>query len=294
MIDRHLEAFIVTVETGSFSSAADQLYISRPALTQQMNLLEERLGFRLFRRSNRGVILTEAGRLFYDEAKRMLLISDDVVRRCKSIETDGSDTILIGSLPNFAPVVLPKICNEFTRLYPSINLQFPEYPLESYFKSFADGKFDITTEYMSGYMFDRPGYKFVKLLEDRQCCGVSASHPLARKDVIHFSDLRGQKLMLYAKGITRVDDRLREHLVQNEPLVTLIDIKAYNSSLPLKCELEGCVLIYYSMYWQSFPMLVTKQAGWTFPIDIGLGYRSSPRPSVKKFIELATNMFPKA
>lgn len=294
MFDRHLEAFIVTVETGSFSSAADQLYISRPALTQQMNLLEERLGFRLFRRSNRGVFLTEAGRIFYDEARRMRLISNDVIRRCKSIETGGSDTILIGALPNFAPVVLPKICNEFSRLYPSINLQFVEYPLESYFKSFEDGKFDITTEYMSGYMFDRPGYKFIKLLEDKQCCGVSASHPLARKDVIQFPDLRGQKLMLYAKGITHVDDRLREYLVQNEPLVNLIDIKAYNSSLPLKCELEGCVLIYYSMYWQSFPTLVTKPAGWNFPIDIGLGYRSNPRSSIQKFIDLASDMFQKA
>lgn len=291
MLDRHLEAFIVTVEAGSFSSASDRLYISRPALIQQMNLLEKQLGFRLFHRSNRGVVLTKAGQLFYGEAKQMLLVSNDLIRRCKSVEADGGDTILIGSLPGFTPVVLPKLCQTFSQLYPSVTLQFVDYPLENYFKSFTEGKFDITTEYMSGYMFDHPDYQFIKLLEDKQCCGVSASHPLAKKDVIRFSDLRGQKLVLYAKDITRVDDRLREYLTQNEPLVTLIDITTYSSSLPLRCELEGCILIFYSMYWQNFPTMIAKPVEWDFPIDIGLGYRSNPRPSVKKFIELAKETF---
>jgi hypothetical protein len=112
---------------------------------------------------------------------------------------------------------------------------------------------------------------------------VPASHPLAQKDIITVSDLRGQKLILYAKGITRVDDRLREYLTQNEPSVILVDIKTYSSSLPLRCELEGCILIYYSMYWQSFPTLITKPVEWNFPIDIGLGYRSNPRPSILSY-----------
>ena len=52
--DRHLDSFIVIAESGSFSSAADKLFVSRTALIQQMNLLEKDLGFQLFDRHNKG------------------------------------------------------------------------------------------------------------------------------------------------------------------------------------------------------------------------------------------------
>ncbi len=294
MYNKSLESFVKVAETGSFSKAAELLFVSRPALIQQMNLLESRLGFKLFVRSNRGVTLTEAGHCFYNGVTDLIRRFDAVMRRCLEFEEVGRDTLRIGSLPNFTPVVLPRICRRYCELYPQVRLQFIEYPLESYFKGFADDKFDITTEYMSGYMFDEPGYQFVKLAEDRHCCGISPAHPLAARERIRFSDLRGKKLVLYAKGITRADDMLREYLGKHEPTVEMIDITTYSSSLSIKCELEDCILIYYSMYWQSFPTLVTLPVEWNFPIDIGLGYKSNPRPAVRRFIALAEEMFQSA
>ena len=70
MYDKHLDSFIVIAESGSFSSAADKLFISRTALIQQINLLEKELGFQLFNRHNKGVCLTPSGEYFYQEAKK--------------------------------------------------------------------------------------------------------------------------------------------------------------------------------------------------------------------------------
>ena len=56
--DRHLEAFWMVAEKGSFSGAAKEMFISQPALTKQINLLEEQLGFALFLRSNKGAVLS--------------------------------------------------------------------------------------------------------------------------------------------------------------------------------------------------------------------------------------------
>ncbi len=70
MYNRHLDSFIIIAESGSFSSAAEKLFVSRTALIQQINLLEKDLGFQLFDRHNKGVSLTPAGKYFYQEAKK--------------------------------------------------------------------------------------------------------------------------------------------------------------------------------------------------------------------------------
>ena len=291
MYNKHLDSFIAIAEAGSFSAAADRLFISRTALIQQINLLEKDLGFQVFDRHSKGVTLTETGRYFYGEAKKIVRLSKRALEHCRSMKEMPEERIRIGTLPNFTAVLLPKLCRKFTERYPKTKLQFIEYPLESYFAHFLDNHFDITTEYMSGYVFEEPDYRFIKLMEDRHCCGVSPRHPLARQKSLTIQDLRGQKVMLYARGITRADDRLRDYLTETVPDIECYDIKQYNSSLPLKCELEGLVLIYYSMYWESFPTLVTLPLDIDFPIDIGLGYKAECNASVKQFIALAQELF---
>jgi hypothetical protein len=146
---------------------------------------------------------------------------------------------------------------------------------------------------MCGYVFEDSRYSFIKLMEDRHCCGMSPKHPLAVKKRISIHDLHGQKIMMYAKGITRADDRLRDYITSVAPDVQIIDIHHYGSSLPLKCELDNLILIYYSMYWKSFPSLASLPMDITmdFPIDIGLGYRVDSNSAVKRFIALAQNMY---
>ena len=62
MYNPQLDTFLAVVEAGSFNKAAERLYISPPAVIKQINLLESSLGVRLFTRTHRGLILTEAGR----------------------------------------------------------------------------------------------------------------------------------------------------------------------------------------------------------------------------------------
>ena len=294
MYNRHLDTFIDVVEAGSFAAAAEKSYRSRTALIQQINLLEKEVGFKLFKRTNRGVETTEAGRLLYSEAKKIIKSSNAVLEKCRAVERKSKNVIRIGTLPNFKPVVLPELCRIFLKENPDIRIQFTEYPLEKYFTGFTGGKFDITTEYMSGYVFDGPDYNFIKLTQDRHCCGVARSHRLAGRKSLSVADLEGERIILYEKGITYADDALHDYLQKNLKQAELITISQYNSSLPLKCELEGAVLIYYSMYYSSFEPLVTIPLEVDFPIDIGLGYKTDDKESVKKFISLARELFCKS
>ena len=68
MYNPQLDTFICVVEAGSFSKAAEELYISAPAVIKQINSLENSLNLQLFERTHRGLIITEAGKSLYQDA----------------------------------------------------------------------------------------------------------------------------------------------------------------------------------------------------------------------------------
>ncbi|NCB24226.1 MAG: LysR family transcriptional regulator [Bacteroidia bacterium] len=80
MVDRKLLGFTRIVETKSYSAAADSLFISQSALSQQIKLLEHQLGFELFDHKSRQAKLTRAGELFYPKAVQLLALYNDAVK----------------------------------------------------------------------------------------------------------------------------------------------------------------------------------------------------------------------
>jgi DNA-binding transcriptional LysR family regulator len=80
---RHLRYFVTVAEEQSFRKAADRLHVSHPALSQQIQDLEEELGFKLFERNSRRVELTETGRVFLGGSRRALEAAKHAVHRRK-------------------------------------------------------------------------------------------------------------------------------------------------------------------------------------------------------------------
>lgn len=96
LFNSQLETFVVVADEGSFSKAAEKLFISTTAVIKQINTLEEDTNIQLFQRSFKGVSLTEAGKSFYSDAKYIIKYLEDSVNRAKTI-TSGDNTIKVGT-----------------------------------------------------------------------------------------------------------------------------------------------------------------------------------------------------
>ena len=124
---RHLRYFIAVAEELHFGRAAQQLGISQPPLSQQIQALEQELGARLFERTNRRVALSEAGRLFLDEARQVLAQVDkaaDVARRAQLGELGEMKIGFTSSAPFNSSI--PKAINAFRQRFPAVHLNLKE------------------------------------------------------------------------------------------------------------------------------------------------------------------------
>jgi DNA-binding transcriptional LysR family regulator len=105
-----MEAFVRVMETGSFSSAARQLQVGQPAVSKMIAQLEDRLGVRLLLRSNHGLTPTEAGRSFYERAKRSLEEADEAELVARGAAATLTGHLRISAAVTFATLhIMPKL-----------------------------------------------------------------------------------------------------------------------------------------------------------------------------------------
>lgn len=114
--------FVTVAEEQSFVRAARRLHISQPPLSNQIKQLEEELGVLLFRRSSRGVRLTEAGELLLEEARRVLIQLEQTARMVERIGSGKVGRLSLGFVPSATNEVLPPLLYEFQREYPDVEL----------------------------------------------------------------------------------------------------------------------------------------------------------------------------
>lgn len=282
-----LKRLNVINETGSFTKAAEKLFISRQALVEQVSTLEKQIGFHLFERTNRGTHLTVAGEMYLSNSLRLLGSYHDLVHKCNETAS-GVRSITVGALPNLPGITLPIICKEYHKLHPEVIFHFRDFPLTNYFEEFHDNAFDVTNEYIMNYYHNDKDLCFLPLKQVPQHIGVLHDSPLAQKKRLSFADLRGHALAMYRGGIGKAEDKLRAYIRSSEPNIRIVDIDNYDSSLITKCVLEDAVVLLYTV--KSFPALISIPTTWDIKIDLGIGYHRNPGQDVQELLTLAEDL----
>lgn len=120
MADRRLQVFHAVARQLSFTKAAEQLFMTQPAVTFQIKQLEEHLNTRLFERSHGRIALTPAGELVFSYAEKILTLSEELETRVGELTGAISGPLLLGASTTVAEFYLPQILGEFKAMHPHV------------------------------------------------------------------------------------------------------------------------------------------------------------------------------
>ncbi|EMB3266383.1 LysR substrate-binding domain-containing protein [Citrobacter braakii] len=169
MDNKLLKSFIILAQSQSYRQAAEKLFITQPALTKQINLLEHELDLSLFERDNHGAKLSEEGEMLYQNA----LVLDEQINHflciAKKIRTGKTGHLNIGYTSSFLNIV-PEIVNSFNTQYPNINIKLIEMSSIQQEQELLKGRIDL------GFMrkSEENNLSFIPLGKDFLCV---VTHP---------------------------------------------------------------------------------------------------------------------
>ena len=230
--------------------AADALYISTPAVVQQINLLEDSLGFRVFERSNRGVKLTPAGRSLYEDAKTLLHLADDAVKKARRIAESGDTAVRIGTSPLYKCRMLPDLWTKVSEIVP-----MREYDSRDNVFSRLGREFDLFEGIYATAWADC--CRFLELSRTPVCCAMARNHRLAGRSRRTADDLDGESLVMPPEGVSAELDEFRKILLAAHPSVKVTESAYYGVDTFTLCEMTTYILVTQPVYADIHPGLVT-------------------------------------
>lgn len=149
-------------ETGSFSRAADKLFISQPSLSAAIKKEEERLGAPLFERKSSGVTLTEVGEEYIKALSEVRRIDENLRRKLDDIYNVKSGHITVGGTNYLSSYVLPGIIKSFSSKHPNVEVTLKEGNSALLSKLLEDEQIDIVIDSFDENMDAYCGYRLAK------------------------------------------------------------------------------------------------------------------------------------
>jgi DNA-binding transcriptional LysR family regulator len=194
---RHLRYFAALAEELHFGRAANKLNIAQPALSLQIQSLENELGVKLLVRSTRRVQLTKAGTVFYEKAAAILGAVETTFIITQSVAGKEINKITIGTIYPATFNMLPVFLSKIGRKYPNIQIHIKSGTTDSLVRDLESGNVNVG--------FIRPfenirSLRYFPISEERYLLAVSKGNPLLATKCISVSDLRHQKIISFSRS----------------------------------------------------------------------------------------------
>lgn len=185
---RDLRYFAAVAEELHFTRAAERLYVSQPALSKQIRMLEKQVGAALFERDRREVRLSAVGAALLPHAQRMLAEWEAAQEAVARVVADQAGRLVVGmSTSPGRGGVLPAIRSRFTAACPDARLVLRQVPWQDSTAGLADGTCDAAFVWLP--LPDPDRYRWVVVAEEPRLVAMAETHPLADREIIDFTDL---------------------------------------------------------------------------------------------------------
>lgn len=252
MYDKILDTFTNVADCGSFSKAAERMYLTHTAVIKQINTLEKELDVTLFDRTSHGVSLTAAGHVLYEEAEKLRAAADSAVRRVR----DAAETrtvLRIGSSPLSPCQPFLKLWSENAVLWPQFRLEVVPFTEDTHRVERLGTDFDLFIgPFNARYHLAR--CRFYPLGSCAFHIAVPQKHRLAGEKELTLKALRGETLCIMKRGVSPANDAVREKAlaagVQVEDIQPNYDMQTFN-----RCAESGKLLLSLSCWADVHPGL---------------------------------------
>ena len=163
----------------SFTQAAESLFMSQPALSKQIKILEEKLEIKLISRENQKISLTEAGNLLFQYSERILMLCEESCRALSDLKNGDRGILTVGASQTIGTYLMPRVLALFGQHYPQINLKVQVDSTRIIAKNIIDRNIDIAV--VGGNIPDelKKNLEIENFIEDELILIIPKSHPFA-------------------------------------------------------------------------------------------------------------------
>jgi LysR family transcriptional regulator, benzoate and cis,cis-muconate-responsive activator of ben and cat genes len=191
---RHLRYFCAVAKELNIGRAASALNISQPPLTRQIQQTEEELGVQLFKRSVKGMELTDAGRTLYDEARNILSIADLAVERTRRAAQGLIGRLDVGIFGSGVFEVVPQVLRRFRMAFPDVKIVLHTLDKGEQVEALRERRITIG---FNRVVPKYPGIASQVVMWEQLMAVIHESNPLAQRETLSLRDLADQPFVLF-------------------------------------------------------------------------------------------------
>ena len=272
-----LKTFLTVCETGSFSKAAEQLFITPSAVLQQIRTLEAELDAALFVRSSKGVSLTSAGDYLYSHGTALVQMGDKICRDIRAM-TEGEKRICVGTSLMEKVRVLYDLWVLFSEEVENCEIQMLNIDVAHNIPAATD----LIESINSSVPWMRE-WDFFEICQVPFGFAFPNGHPLASRSRIRLEDLKGETVLTLEDGscetITRLVDLLRRHGVT-------VTCPGSTSGNPLwESAFRRNALLVPTCWSDILINMTVVPFEQRFTLPYGIFSRPEPQPEVRRFLD---------
>jgi DNA-binding transcriptional LysR family regulator len=291
---RHLRDFVAVAEELSFTRAAKKLHIAQPSLTHQIKLLEEELGVTLLDRIKGRVSLTEPGRSFLEDAKRVLALSAESVETARLLSRNQTRQLKIGYVSNLHHQLLPHALGAFNQAYPEVAVNLFDMTPAEQFEALETGKVDLGFVGLRESLMNA-SLEGQEVIQYEIVVALPHSSPLSKKRRIEFKDFAG---LLFVGLSERAYPGWKEAVYR--PLAaagfiprTLQEADGMPSTLAFVSAGIGAALVPEQIKLLPHSGVVFRPLKTPFSAKSWIAWRRNPSGSLQQYLQMVRQLFNK-
>ncbi len=208
-----LKIFYMAAKNGSLSAAAEELFITQPAVTKGIQRLQEFYEIKFVDHIGKKLVLTDAGEVLFGIAEKIFELESQAEESIRDFQQRKKGHIRILSSESFGDYYLPQIIIPFSKAHPLVRISMNILPTELVVENTAILNNDIG---FISYPVENKKLKVREVLEDQLVIITPVNHPLTKKSQLKANDLNGQFIIMHEQDSAPrrvIEDYVRKHKI---------------------------------------------------------------------------------